>query len=189
MQFHPERLCHGLAHRIFRKRRVQRDVTSGQAVPKPPEHDIGVSVGRHFVSVGIASRAGLRPCRLRSVAQRSAFVPPGQRPATGPDGKHFDAGKADRIAVFDIPILGDCGFTLIGQRNIGAGPSHVEPDGVFVTAQIADKATCDRSRSDTRPRQTCGKVLDAGWRHDAASGMQQQKIAPISALGQLVAKP
>jgi len=72
--------------------------------------------------------------RLRAVCGKEAGrIGPGERSATGADGHHFDRGgrKRNRIAEFDVTSPWcDARLAFIGQRDVGRGATHVEPDRI-----------------------------------------------------------
>ncbi len=125
---------------------------------------------------------------MRTVAQRP---PRRARQATRRrrDGQDFDRGEADRVAVFDIPVLGDARLAIVGQRHVRAGAAHVETDGIGEAAEIADEAAGNRARRNAGTGETRREFLDARRRHHAAAAVEQQKVAGIAAFSQLVAEP
>ena len=149
---------------------------------KTPKHHVGVGVGRLRAALVVAGRTRAGAGRLRPVAQRSALVDPGERTATGTDCQHFDAREADRIAVFDMPVLGDRQDAAVAKTDVRAGPAHVEADRVFETGKLRHEAACDCAGGNARGRESRREFFRRFCRHDAAAGMQQKQVFLVAAI-------
>ena len=75
--------------------------------------------------------------------QRADIVDPGERAAACTNGKHLNAGKADRVAEFNSPILGDAGFSPLDQRYVATRTTHIQANRILVTTQHSDMAAGD----------------------------------------------
>ena len=158
MQLHAKFLGNTGAHRVNRLLRIKPDRAARKTFAEPPEHDIGIGVGRHRVAAAVARRPGIGAGRLRAVAQRPALVDPGERAAAGADRQHLDAGKADRVAELDVPVFGDARLAFPRQRHVATGAAHVEADRIREAALQGDVAAGDRPGGDAGARRAARRI-------------------------------
>ena len=134
---------------------------------QPAEQQVGVGDGRGGSAPTVAGRAGVRPRALRPDLEQSIPVEPGDGAAARPDRLYVDAREPDRKAGHRT-LEGDVRPQVPHQRDVRAGPAHVEGDEIAGT-----RAAPGIDRADhpgRRPRQggAHGKGAGAGRRHEAA---------------------
>ncbi len=121
---------------------------------------------------------------MGAAAQRARLIDPRNRPATGADRLDVDAGKADRGAVFHIPVAGDGRLAVEHDRDIATGAAHIEPDGVVEATEISDVAARERPGGDAGPGEAPRVLLGALRGHHTAPAVEQQEVAPVALCAQ-----
>src|SRR5579875_1004555 len=134
-----------------------------------------------------AARSRLRrPPRKRAGAVRpdmedAAAIDPRDRAATGADADDVEAAEGQALAG-DLAPLGEGGLARDDQRNVGAGPAHVERDQIgFAEKARGMEGTGDAARR-ARQHRAGGKPPRRGDRHDPAMRLDDQGRAAIAGL-------
>jgi hypothetical protein len=191
---HAQRARHAAHCRLGRGR-----VETGAA----PQEVRGVEETQHHVGVGhrgldpaavVAGGPGGGARTLRPHVEDPARVDPGNRSATGAQGVDVDAGQRHLAAAHRL-IAGEVGLAALEQRDVGAGPAHVEGDEIALADHPrAVGATGDAARGarEDRPCGEANRVGDGGHAavrlHDehaaAIAGFRQARLEPAQVPGE-----
>ena len=138
---------------------------------EPAQHQVRIGRGGLGAALAVAGRPGPRAGALRPHLQHPALVDTGDGAAAGADGRDIHRGEADDDVELDVPLGPDQRTAPAGERDIGAGPAHVEDDHVGPLGKAADGGTrhhaCRRPRL-ANPCRDAPRRLDG---HHAAAGM------------------
>ena len=128
-------------------------------VPRRPSMTLASEFVGSRAALIVADRSRPRASRLRTIPQGTALINPRQRTAACTDCQHFYAGKADRITVLNVPILGDRQHAFVAKANVGARAAHVEADRVLKAGELSDEAARNRPRGNARARESGRELL------------------------------
>ncbi len=171
----------------------------GRAVEPPPaaEKALGVEIAQHQIGVGdrrlgaaiaVAGRAGGSTGAQRADMQDAGLIDSGDRAAAGADAGDVEAVERDRVAGDLAPArqgrpAGD------NQRDVGAGPAHVERDQI---ARIDQPRRMDAAgHTAGRPGEHRARRQPASfgdWRH-AAMRLDDQGRPLIPGRGEPLFEP
>ena len=103
---------------------------------EPAEHHVGVRNRGLGPALRVAHRPRHGPGALRTGLKQSAAVDPGNRPAAGAHGGHFDERRRHGQAELDLPGRGVADGSVVHHADVRAGAAHVEADDVVVVQRF-----------------------------------------------------
>ena len=140
---------------------------------EPSHHDVGVGHRRRLAAEAVARRAGFGSGAVGPDLQQAAGVDGGDRPPAGADGRHVQDRQRKRQPELHLEQSGELQLAVDDDAHIGAGPAHVQRDGLGGIHRAGEVGAGDHPRGETREHDLHGLGGGVGNRHVAAVGPQQ----------------
>ena len=152
-----------------------------------PEEVAGIQVAQRQTRIGysgvgaalaIARRAGIRAGAVRADVEDATFIHSGDAAAAGAQGVDIDHRSGNLPTGLEL-LVGDVRDTVFDQRNIRAGPTHVEGDDLWFRQQLSQvRSGADasgRAGQNGAHRHPAG-IVD--WRNPAV-GLHDQHVLQL----------
>jgi hypothetical protein len=177
----PERLAHVLSECGLAALRIQRQRAAGEERRiEIAEEQVGVGDRRLFAAQSVARRSRIRAGRVRTDAQGTTRIDPGDAAPTGADLGEIDRGNLDRhpgslasaaeaARAADVEVVGDVGPTVTHDTRFRGRAPHVERDDIAPTDVAADVLGRDHSRGGPGLDRVHRPPGRERGRHDAAA--------------------
>ena len=150
--------------------------------------DLRIGNGRLDPAAAIGDRPWHRTRAVRADLERSHFVEPGDAPPARTDDVNIDHGRLDRVPG-DGPVGREHRLAVDDQGYVGAGAAHVKRHEVPKPGDPSHFGRADHTRSRPREASANRKTANRLDRHQAAIGMNRQRLHGNAHLRDPIKKP
>ena len=183
LKAHDERLRHA-RHRGPRLLHIKGDRVIGEVVmAQEARHRESVGDGRPRPAPPVAGRARIGAGTFRPHFQHPELVNPGDRAAAVADRGDRDRGDVER-ELADLLSHAVLRLAADDHRDVGAGPTDIERDGVVDPAAARNKGPADNARRGAGQHHVHARRLAEFRRHHAAVRFGDQRRRGHPALAQ-----
>ena len=154
--------------------RVQRELPTQSGV-EPTEDEVGIGHGGLSTALSVARRARIRARALWADPQGASLVDPSDRSATCTDAADIEHGDGDRDFPFELVIMGDQPFTVVDDRGIEGGATHVGVDDVREFRRLAQIAGVGDTAGGPRFHKLLGSLDREVDAHHAAVALEREQ--------------
>ena len=169
------------------------EVEPGAAAQEVPgvqiaQHEVGVGHRGGRAALAVAGRAGIGARALGTDAEDAAGVHPRDRAAAGPDGDDVEARQGHPLAGHR-PVRREVGLAVLDERDVGAGPAHVEGDEVALAEEPRAVAAAGHAPRGPGQDRAGGQPHGVGDRRHAAVGLDDEDGAGVAGLDEALGQP